>query len=181
MYTLQTRFQPPRPIPSKATSKRWHGYTLWKGFVKWAHIQRHAYAGLETLFYLSSDILCSLKKTRKDLKTVVWRLWECEGGIKVSLPQCQITQGSGWPCRLSVSVHQQIPMRKTRTEDHPDSRLKQQFVFHQSWHKAFEVRFHKSITHTVQCSLCATDSLGMSILFCSPIELKQWRQELSSV
>lgn len=113
--------------------------------------QAHAYAGLETLalFYLSGDILCSLNKTREDWKTV-WKLWEDEGGIKVSFPQCQITQGSGWPCHLTVSVHRQIQLRKTRTQDHPDTWLKQQFVFHQSWHKVFEVKFHKSITHTVQ-------------------------------
>lgn len=59
--------------------------------------QAHEYAGPETLalFYLSGNILCSFNRTRKDWKTVVWKLWEGEGGIKVSLPQCQITQGSG--------------------------------------------------------------------------------------
>lgn len=142
-------------------------------FFKRTHIQKlisYTYAGLETLalFYRSVNILCSLKKTWKDWKTVVWKLWEDEGGIKVSLPQCQITQCSEWPCRLSVSVHRQTPLRETRTQDHPDTRLKQQFVFHQSWHRDFEVKFHKSITHTVQfmcdllsgnvCSCCTGQS-----------------------
>lgn len=145
-----------------------------------AHIQKqaHAYACLETLalFYLSGDILCSLNKTREDWKTV-WKLWEDEGGIKVSFPQCQITQGSGWPCHLSVSVHRQIQLRKTRTQDHPDTWLKQQFVFHQSWHRVFEVKFHKSITHTVQfiCDLLSGNVCSF-VFFCKlygQIELSQ--------
>jgi len=50
-------------------------------FVKRAHIQK--LASRLALFYLSGK------------KTVVWKLREDEGGIKVPISQCQITQGSG--------------------------------------------------------------------------------------